>query len=63
MRDRPLADVPDWTRFYAQMQLPALRRTVVDLADLRAREDRTTARGIALTVLRDPFARHCCSPR
>src|SRR5262245_36340017 len=56
MLERPLVNLTAWKRFYTQAPIPALRKTIADLGELRSREDRTNAREIAATVLRDPLA-------
>jgi HD-like signal output (HDOD) protein len=49
-------DLEGWTRRFARADIPALRRTVADLARLQEVEEHLNARDIAAVVLRDPLA-------
>ncbi|OIP13516.1 MAG: hypothetical protein AUK53_06295 [Betaproteobacteria bacterium CG2_30_59_46] len=44
-----------WVSYLNQTQLPVLRRTVADLASLRAREDELNGRELTAVILHDPI--------
>lgn len=56
MLERPMVNLAAWTRYFAQASIPALKRTVAELGELRAREDTVNAREVAAAVLNDPLA-------
>ncbi len=51
----PLADLPAWVAYLAQVDIPVLRRTKRELARLREQEDRVNGRTLAAAVLQDPL--------
>lgn len=51
----PLKDLPTWTRFFLEAEIPVLAETSAALEDLRAREDDVNAGMLADLVDTDPF--------
>lgn len=55
MIDRPLPDIDAWVAFFTQAELPVLRHTARQLAELRAASQRSNARLISSAILHDPM--------
>jgi HD-like signal output (HDOD) protein len=51
----PLPDLPSWTRFFLQAEIPVLQETALALEDLRAKEDDVDAGMLAELIDTDPF--------
>lgn len=52
---RTRRSIPDWVTFFRDADIPVLRQTARELAQLREREDDTGARDIARVVINDPL--------
>ena len=50
-----MKNLPDWVSHISALDLPVLRRTLVELARLGADQDHATAKDIAEIVSHDPF--------
>lgn len=48
-------NIADWVRFFESADIPVLRQTARELAQLHAREDETGARDITRVVINDPL--------
>lgn len=48
-------NISDWVAFFENADIPVLRQTARELAQLRAREDETGARDITRVVINDPL--------
>ena len=55
MLNEPNADLNSWINFYTWAPIPVLKRTAMQLAQLREDEDRVNGRQIASVVLQDPL--------
>lgn len=55
MIDRHMPDIDAWVAFFTQAELPVLRHTARQLAELRAAAQRSNARRIASAILHDPM--------
>jgi HD-like signal output (HDOD) protein len=55
MIDTPLPDLDAWVAFFSQADIPVLRHTEHQLADLRANANKSNARVISSVILHDPM--------
>lgn len=55
MIDKPFSDLAAWVDYFAQADIPVLRHTVQQLAELRENAFRSNARLISSVILHDPL--------
>lgn len=55
MLDAPFADIDSWLKFYGSVELPVLRRTVVELNRLQENAENANARRLSSIILQDPL--------
>ncbi len=54
-QSRPILDLEGWVAYFSQANIPVLRHTEQQLADLRTRAHKTNARAISSVILQDPM--------
>jgi HD-like signal output (HDOD) protein len=55
MIDKPLPDLAAWVAFFGKAEIPVLRHTLQQLAELRENATKTNARVISSVILHDPL--------
>ena len=54
-QSRPVLDLEGWVAYFSQANIPVLRHTEQQLADLRTHAHKTNARAISSVILHDPM--------